>query len=37
MKFLLRPIDPEIVLLREVRDYDACARLDEANRKVIGF
>jgi endonuclease/exonuclease/phosphatase family metal-dependent hydrolase len=27
---LLRPINPEIVLLQEVRDYDACARLGEA-------
>src|SRR5437773_5752322 len=27
---VLRPIDPDIVLLQEVRDYDACARLGEA-------
>jgi endonuclease/exonuclease/phosphatase family metal-dependent hydrolase len=27
---VLRPINPEIVLLQEVRDYDACARLGEA-------
>jgi hypothetical protein len=26
----LRPIDPDIILLQEVRDYDACARLCEA-------
>src|SRR5207247_9517121 len=28
---VLRPVDPDIVLLREVRDYDACARLGEAS------
>src|SRR4029453_14166070 len=27
---VLRPIDPDIVLLQEVRDYEACARLCEA-------
>jgi len=27
---VLRPIDPDIILLQEVRDYDACARLGEA-------
>jgi endonuclease/exonuclease/phosphatase family metal-dependent hydrolase len=27
---VLRPIDPDIVLLQEVRDYEACARLGEA-------
>jgi hypothetical protein len=27
---VLRPIDPDIVLLQEVRDYDACAHLGEA-------
>ena len=27
---VLRPINPDIVLLQEVRDYDACARLGEA-------
>ena len=27
---ILRPIDPDIILLQEVRDYDACARLGEA-------
>jgi endonuclease/exonuclease/phosphatase family protein len=27
---ILRPINPNIVLLQEVRDYDACARLGEA-------
>jgi endonuclease/exonuclease/phosphatase family metal-dependent hydrolase len=27
---VLRPINPDIVLLQEVRDYDACARLCEA-------
>jgi hypothetical protein len=27
---VLRPIDPDIVLLQEVRDYDACAHLCEA-------
>jgi endonuclease/exonuclease/phosphatase family metal-dependent hydrolase len=27
---VLRPINPDIILLQEVRDYDACARLDEA-------
>jgi endonuclease/exonuclease/phosphatase family metal-dependent hydrolase len=27
---VLRPIDPDIVLLQEVRDYDVCARLGEA-------
>jgi hypothetical protein len=27
---VLRPIDPDIVLLQEVRDYKACARLGEA-------
>jgi len=26
---VLRPIDPDIILLQEVRDYDACARLGE--------
>jgi hypothetical protein len=26
---VLRPINPDIVLLQEVRDYDACARLGE--------
>ena len=27
---VLRPIDPDIILLQEVRDYDSCARLGEA-------
>jgi endonuclease/exonuclease/phosphatase family metal-dependent hydrolase len=27
---VIRPIDPDIILLQEVRDYDACARLGEA-------
>ena len=27
---VLRPIDPDIILLQEVRDYDVCARLGEA-------
>ena len=27
---VLRPINPDIVLLQEVRDYDACARLGDA-------
>jgi endonuclease/exonuclease/phosphatase family metal-dependent hydrolase len=27
---VIRPINPDIVLLQEVRDYDACARLGEA-------
>src|SRR4030095_7210180 len=27
---VLRPINPDIVLLHEVRDYDVCARLGEA-------
>jgi endonuclease/exonuclease/phosphatase family metal-dependent hydrolase len=27
---VLRPIDPDIILLQEVRDYNACARLGEA-------
>jgi endonuclease/exonuclease/phosphatase family metal-dependent hydrolase len=27
---VLRPINPDIVLLQEVRDYDACVRLGEA-------
>jgi hypothetical protein len=27
---VLRPINPDIVLLQELRDYDACARLGEA-------
>jgi endonuclease/exonuclease/phosphatase family metal-dependent hydrolase len=27
---VLRPINPDIVLLQEVRDYDVCARLAEA-------
>jgi endonuclease/exonuclease/phosphatase family metal-dependent hydrolase len=27
---VLRPINPDIVLLQEVRDYDACARFGEA-------
>ena len=27
---ILRPIDPDIILLQEVRDYDVCARLGEA-------
>ena len=27
---VLRPIDPDIILLQEVKDYDACARLGEA-------
>ncbi len=27
---VLRPINPDIVLLQEVRDYDSCARLGEA-------
>jgi endonuclease/exonuclease/phosphatase family metal-dependent hydrolase len=27
---VLRPIDADIILLQEVRDYDACARLGEA-------
>ena len=26
---VLRPIDPDIILLQEVRDYEACARLGE--------
>ena len=29
---VLRPIDPDIILLQEVRDYDVCARLGEAHR-----
>src|SRR5215510_4979148 len=27
---VLRPIDPDVILLQEVRDYDTCARLGEA-------
>jgi hypothetical protein len=27
---VLRPIDPDIILLQEVRDYEACSRLGEA-------
>jgi hypothetical protein len=27
---VLRPINPDIILLQEVRDYDVCARLGEA-------
>jgi Endonuclease/Exonuclease/phosphatase family len=27
---VLRPINPDIILLQEVRDYDACGRLGEA-------
>jgi endonuclease/exonuclease/phosphatase family metal-dependent hydrolase len=27
---VLRPINPDIILLQEVRDYDACSRLGEA-------
>jgi endonuclease/exonuclease/phosphatase family metal-dependent hydrolase len=27
---VLRPIDPDIILLQEVQDYDVCARLGEA-------
>jgi len=27
---VLRPITPDIILLQEVRDYEACARLGEA-------
>jgi len=27
---VLRAIDPDIILLQEVRDYDVCARLGEA-------
>jgi hypothetical protein len=27
---VLRPIDPDIILLQEVRDYEACARVGEA-------
>ena len=27
---VLRPINSDIILLQEVRDYDACARLGEA-------
>ena len=27
---VLRPINPDIILLQEVRDYDACVRLGEA-------
>ena len=27
---VLRPINPDILLLQEVRDYDVCARLGEA-------
>jgi hypothetical protein len=27
---VLRPINPDVILLQEVRDYDACARLGEA-------
>jgi endonuclease/exonuclease/phosphatase family metal-dependent hydrolase len=27
---VLRPIDPDIILLQEVRDYDVCAHLDES-------
>jgi endonuclease/exonuclease/phosphatase family metal-dependent hydrolase len=27
---VLRPINPDIILLQEVRDYDACTRLSEA-------
>jgi hypothetical protein len=29
---VLRPLDSDILLLQEVRDYDACARLAEAIR-----
>ena len=31
---VLRPINPDIILLQEVRDYEACARLGET---VIAF
>src|SRR6266487_1682150 len=27
---VLRPINPDIILLQEVRDYDVCTRLSEA-------
>jgi hypothetical protein len=27
---VLRPINPDIILLQEVRDYEACVRLGEA-------
>src|SRR6476619_93107 len=27
---VLRPLNPDIILLQEVKDYDACARLAEA-------
>ena len=27
---VLRPINPDVILLQEVRDYDVCARLGEA-------
>jgi hypothetical protein len=27
---VIRPIDPDIILLQEIRDYEACARLGEA-------
>ena len=27
---VIRPINPDIILLQEIRDYDACARLGEA-------
>src|SRR5690348_11988252 len=27
---VLRPVNPDIILLQEVRDYDVCARLGEA-------
>jgi hypothetical protein len=30
---VLRPINPDIILLQEVRDYDACARLGDAIRR----
>ena len=29
---VLRPLNPDVILLQEVRDYDACARLGEAIR-----
>jgi hypothetical protein len=30
---VLRPINPDIILLQEVRDYDVCARLGEPSRR----
>src|SRR5262245_3431102 len=29
-QIVLRPINPDIILLQEVRDYDVCTRLGEA-------